>query len=77
MVYSASSRWYYASVTYADYMLGKAITKLQELGLENNTIIVFHADHGCKKKKRKEKKKEKKKRGRREQRQKEEERGRA
>eukprot|EP00755_Sulcionema_specki_P014821 Sspe_Gene.57722::Locus_31672_Transcript_1_1_Confidence_1.000_Length_1561::g.57722::m.57722/K01136/IDS; iduronate 2-sulfatase len=39
-------RWYYAAVTYADHMLGKALVKLEELGCANNTIVVFHSDHG-------------------------------
>ena len=39
-------RWYYAAVTYADHMLGMALDKLAELGVENNTITIFHADHG-------------------------------
>ena len=39
-------RWYYAAVTWADYSLGRALQKLRDLGEENNTIVVFHADHG-------------------------------
>ena len=39
-------RWYYAAVTYADHMLGMALDKLVELGVENNTITIFHSDHG-------------------------------
>ena len=41
-------RWYYAAVSYADYMLGKAITMLDSFGPEvrDNTIVVFNADHG-------------------------------
>eukprot|EP00927_Polykrikos_kofoidii_P074488 TRINITY_DN7048_c0_g1_i1.p1 TRINITY_DN7048_c0_g1~~TRINITY_DN7048_c0_g1_i1.p1 ORF type:complete len:948 (+),score=126.41 TRINITY_DN7048_c0_g1_i1:68-2911(+) len=41
-------RWYYAAVSWADYSLGLALQKLQELGPEvvNNTIVVFHSDHG-------------------------------
>lgn len=39
-------RWYYAAVTYADHMLGKALDLLDELGVRNNTIVLFHADHG-------------------------------
>eukprot|EP00947_MAST-08B_sp_MAST-8B-sp1_P003694 g3694.t1 len=39
-------RWYYAAVTYADHMLGKALSHLDSLGVANETIVVFHADHG-------------------------------
>ena len=39
-------RHYYAAVTWADHNMGLAIQKVKDLGLENNTIIVFHADHG-------------------------------
>lgn len=39
-------RWYYAAITYSDHMLGKALQKLEELGETNNTIVVFHSDHG-------------------------------
>ncbi|EGD76787.1 iduronate sulfatase [Salpingoeca rosetta] len=39
-------KWYYAAVTWTDHSLGRAIRKLEELGVENNTIIVFHSDHG-------------------------------
>ena len=39
-------RWYYAAVSYADHMLGQALDLLDSLGERNNTIVVFHADHG-------------------------------
>ena len=39
-------RWYYAAVSYADHMLGQALDLLDELGERDNTIVVFHADHG-------------------------------
>eukprot|EP01062_Namystynia_karyoxenos_P073788 TRINITY_DN70617_c0_g1_i1.p1 TRINITY_DN70617_c0_g1~~TRINITY_DN70617_c0_g1_i1.p1 ORF type:complete len:542 (+),score=138.58 TRINITY_DN70617_c0_g1_i1:75-1628(+) len=39
-------RWYYAATTYADYMIGKALKKLDALGATDKTITVFHADHG-------------------------------
>ena len=35
-----------AAITYSDHMLGKALQKLKDLGQENNTIVVFHSDHG-------------------------------
>ena len=37
-------RWYYAAVTYADHSLGRALAKLDEMGVANNTIVVFHSD---------------------------------
>ena len=39
-------RWYYASVSYADHMLGQALALLDELGpaTRDNTIVVFHSD---------------------------------
>lgn len=39
-------RWYYAAVSYADFMLGKVLATLEELGEVDNTIVVFHGDHG-------------------------------
>lgn len=37
---------YYASVTYMDAQVGKIISAVDRLGLRDNTIIVFTADHG-------------------------------
>ena len=37
---------YYASVTYMDAQVGKIISAVDRLGLRENTIIVFTADHG-------------------------------
>ena len=41
-------RWYYAALSYADHMLGQALTLLDSFGpsVRANTIVVFHADHG-------------------------------
>jgi arylsulfatase A-like enzyme len=39
-------RYYYAAATWCDHMLGKALDKLDELGVADNTIVVFHGDHG-------------------------------
>eukprot|EP00730_Choanoeca_flexa_P011622 TRINITY_DN27302_c0_g1_i1.p1 TRINITY_DN27302_c0_g1~~TRINITY_DN27302_c0_g1_i1.p1 ORF type:complete len:172 (+),score=43.03 TRINITY_DN27302_c0_g1_i1:359-874(+) len=37
---------YYASILYVDEHVGAMLDKLEEAGLRNETIIVFHADHG-------------------------------
>jgi iduronate 2-sulfatase len=37
---------YYASVSYMDAQLGKILHTLKEVGLENNTIIIFTSDNG-------------------------------
>lgn len=37
---------YYASVTYMDAQVGKIVDAVNRLGLKENTIIVFTADHG-------------------------------
>lgn len=37
---------YYASVSYMDAQVGKMITALDRLGLREDTIVVFTADHG-------------------------------
>jgi len=39
-------RAYYAAISYTDYELGRIIDKLDELGLAENTVIVFWGDHG-------------------------------
>ncbi len=37
---------YYASVSYMDAQAGKVLNALKEEGLEENTIVIFTADHG-------------------------------
>lgn len=37
---------YFASVTFMDAQVGRILNKLQELGLAENTIVVFTSDHG-------------------------------
>ena len=37
---------YYACISYVDAQVGKLISKLDELGLDDNTIVVFISDHG-------------------------------
>ena len=37
---------YYASVSYMDAQVGRVLDALDELGLSDNTIVVFSSDHG-------------------------------
>ncbi|MCF8380585.1 MAG: sulfatase [Bacteroidales bacterium] len=37
---------YYASISFIDAQIGKLLSQLKELGLEENTIIVLWGDHG-------------------------------
>lgn len=37
---------YYAAISYTDTQVGKVLNKLEELGLDENTIIVVWGDHG-------------------------------
>jgi len=37
---------YYASISYMDAQVGRVLDALEELGLADNTIIVFTSDHG-------------------------------
>ena len=39
-------RAYHASTTFMDAQVGRVLHELKTLGLENNTIVVFWADHG-------------------------------
>ena len=39
-------RAYIAAITFADWNLGRVVAELDRLGLRENTIIVFVADHG-------------------------------
>ena len=38
--------YYFANVSAVDHFIGKVLDKLEELDLENNTIICFSSDHG-------------------------------
>jgi arylsulfatase A-like enzyme len=37
---------YYASISYMDAQVGRVLDALEELGLSDNTIVVFTSDHG-------------------------------
>lgn len=37
---------YRGAVSWVDFVLGKIVDKLGELGLDKNTMIIFHGDHG-------------------------------
>uniref|UniRef100_A0A672YHB2 Iduronate 2-sulfatase n=1 Tax=Sphaeramia orbicularis TaxID=375764 RepID=A0A672YHB2_9TELE len=37
---------YYAAVSYMDSQVGRLLSALDELGLANNTVVVFTSDHG-------------------------------
>lgn len=37
---------YYTSVNYLDHNIGRVLTKLRQLNLENDTLVVYMADHG-------------------------------
>ncbi len=39
---------YYACVSFVDAQIGKVLTELQRLGLEENTIVILWGDHGFK-----------------------------
>jgi arylsulfatase A-like enzyme len=39
-------RLYYAMITQLDHNVGRILTKLEELGLADNTVVVFTSDHG-------------------------------
>lgn len=38
--------YYFANVTAVDHYIGKVLNKLEEMGIADNTIIVFTSDHG-------------------------------
>lgn len=39
-------RGYYACVSQVDYACGKVLNKLEQLGIRDNTIVVYASDHG-------------------------------
>lgn len=44
--YQETLRCYYAMVNSIDYQFGRILKKLKELGIDDNTIVVFTSDHG-------------------------------
>jgi arylsulfatase A-like enzyme len=38
--------YYFANVSAVDFFIGKVLDKLKEMGVEDNTIIIFASDHG-------------------------------
>lgn len=46
MAKAESARYYFASVTGVDRAFGQILDALKELGLDENTIVVFASDHG-------------------------------
>ncbi len=40
-------RGYLASITHCDHALGVLLNKLDELGIADRTIVVYHSDHGA------------------------------
>ena len=39
-------RHYYAAVSWIDHQVGRVLGTLTEIGLEEETIVIFHGDHG-------------------------------
>jgi arylsulfatase A-like enzyme len=44
--HTASLRGYYASVSYIDALVGDVVKQIDQLGLRDNTTIIFTSDHG-------------------------------
>lgn len=45
-IYRKVLQSYYASIAYADYLLGRVLDKLEQENVMDNTIIVLFSDHG-------------------------------
>jgi iduronate 2-sulfatase len=39
-------RDYYSAISWTDYNIGRVLKELDSLGLTNDTLVVFHSDHG-------------------------------
>lgn len=42
----AVRRHYFAAIHWMDAKVGEVLSALSDLGLDNSTVIIFHADHG-------------------------------
>src|SRR5699024_8471203 len=40
------ARWYFAAVTGVDEQIGRVLAGLDELGLSEDTLVIFTSDHG-------------------------------
>jgi len=38
---------YLEHIAFTDYAIGKALERLEELGLAENTVVILYGDHGC------------------------------
>ena len=46
MTYKGAAHYFEDMVTYMDHLIGKLTAKLEELGIQNNTLIIFTGDNG-------------------------------
>src|SRR5690606_5119803 len=47
MLLNDQIKGYLEHAAYADYAIGEALKRLEELGLHENTIVALYGDHGC------------------------------
>ena len=45
-VQQIARKGYYAAVSQTDFCIGRVLDELEALGLEKDTLVVAHADHG-------------------------------
>jgi len=45
-LYRDNIKYYYANITGADEQIGRILNYLKQSGLDNNTLVIFMADHG-------------------------------
>ena len=46
MTYKGDAKYFGDMVAYTDHLVGKLVAKVEELGIQNNTIILFTGDNG-------------------------------
>jgi arylsulfatase A len=46
MTYKGDVRYFEDMLAYTDHLLGKLVAKLKEIGIQNNTLIIFTGDNG-------------------------------